>query len=765
MWNIESCHYYFDGSTNSIQSNQLFLDRYCSSKTRENIQSSGVSIEVLRKVLKDISTLVPDLEQTTPSWTPANSPQPLVVFGRAILQYREEKRGTGIKVVKAVVRKPNFGLCAIDKKIHLWAPIDWLIPNLEKRGLASLIKREDWMPWQGRSKHYYKYPIEGTEGIEGSEQNISKSRLSELISLCDLIQEIGFVVKPPNFLLHQELAHSRHLLNLPDEFDVAVPRLTENTNNKFLKPVKKSSKETKNKKNKSELTDKNTVESNATVTISKENQQDFITNLAQNLRMTINGGVQANLMDSDLISGRFYVYALIDPTNQNQPFYIGKGFFDRANNHFGALSGNDGEVIENHEETDVNDRIGEEPSVILDAEEKDSLDQTNVNQASRIISAKNQKILDLKSKGYTPNDLVRIVARSLSKHAAYTVESLILKSVYARESLTNIARGHHEERFRAFDDWQYMPNYDLPKSVSGELVPDNGLHSSGAHYIYVLRDPATHLIFYVGKGIGKRLCDHFSDARATLNLQNQPQIRRIQKIKSLLSNGHSPADIGRIVARVESEALAFIIESFYIKYVVGFGELTNIQPGHLAGLFRSKDDWERRHGFDLPTEFGAMRRVLFDEFLGEGLDVILNDVVDGVKQHDRLLLTSVTNPKLVGASELAVLCSIEGVDNVVKLQIQIRGARRIQLFLMPISVAGQEWIKTNFSKCDLYPIIRTDNRFSPNCWKGANNLTIDIDVAICRAIKLAKFAKKLQSATCRNDLNQFEDLIEDLPRN
>lgn len=759
MWNIDSCNYFFDGGSNSTQSNQLFLERYCSSQTRKNILSAGVSIDVLRKVLKDISMLVPDLEQTTPSWTPVNSPQPLVVFGRAILQFREQKRGSGVKVVKAVVRKPNFGLCAIKNNIHLWAPIDWLIANLEKRGLAKLIKRDDWVQWQGRSTHYYKHPI------ASKENNISESTLSELISLCDLIQEIGCSVKPPNFLLHEELAHARNLLNLPEEFDVAVPRLTENNKNQTSKSNKKSNKNTENIKKNTAPPVENTVQSNTAEATIEVDQQDYITDLAKNLGLSINGGVQANLMDSDLISGRFYVYALIDPSNQNQPFYIGKGFFDRANNHFRALSGEESEVNENQEATEVNDRIGEEPSVILDAEEKYYSNQNSINKPSRKISAKNQKILDLKSMGYTPNDLVRIVARSLSRHAAYTVESLLLKSVYARESLTNIARGHHEERFRAFDDWQYVPNYDLPKSVIGELTPDNALHSSGAHYIYVLRDPATNLIFYVGKGIGKRLCDHFSHARATLNNgQNQYPSIRIQKINNLLSTGYKPADIGRVVARVENEALAFIIESFYIKYVVGFNQLANIQPGHLSGLFRSKDDWERRHGFDLPTEFGAMRRVLFDEFLGGGLDVILNDVVDGVKQRDNLLLTTVTNPKLVGAGELAVLCSIEGVDNVVKLQIQIRGALRIQLFLMPIGVAGQSWIKTNFSKCDLYPIIRTDNRFSPNCWKGAKNLTIEIDVAISRAISLAKFAKKLQGATCRDDLNEFEDLIEGLPK-
>ncbi len=31
---------------------------------------------------------------------------------------------------------------------------------------------------------------------------------------------------------------------------------------------------------------------------------------------------------------RYYVYALIDPTNDNTPFYIGKGTNDRIKQHF-----------------------------------------------------------------------------------------------------------------------------------------------------------------------------------------------------------------------------------------------------------------------------------------------------------------------------------------------------------------------------------------------------------------------------------------------
>lgn len=248
---------------------------------------------------------------------------------------------------------------------------------------------------------------------------------------------------------------------------------------------------------------------------------------------------------------------------------------------------------------------------------------------------------------------------------------------------------------------------------------------------------------------------HFQDARK----QQENKTKKLEELRNLLEQKFRPVDIGRVVARVECEALAFIIESFYIKFVVGFQRLHNIQSGHLAGLFRAKDDWALRSGFDIPilVKKGESRLELLDIFLGEGLDLELQDVIDQISKRCPELEFS--PPQVVGAGELAVLAPIPGCHPDVKLRIQIRGARRIQTMIYPTGKQGKQWVKEHFSGLKAYPIARKDHMFFPEAWWGSKNVTSDPSVGADRALQLLSLARIAR----REDLGDLEYLLDGLP--
>ncbi len=423
--------------------------------------------------------------------------------------------------------------------------------------------------------------------------------------------------------------------------------------------------------------------------------------------------------------GRFYVYVLLDPQTRI-PFYVGKGASNRIVEHF---------------------RVGRSPEEIYE-EDRDPKEM-----------GKAQTILDLKSKGYEAKHIARVVGRRLSEESALAIEGLLIKSVYGRGpcALTNIADGHHTERFRAKNAWEYKEQYDLPIDQQGNFIPDNGKSPQGEFYVYVLRNPKDGRIFYVGKGKGKRLCDHFLDAIANKTISGD----RLEEIRQLLGVGHKPNEIGRIIARIHSESLAFMLESFYIKFIIGFRNLHNIQSGHASGLFRSFGDWDLRVGFDIPIVIkkGQARDELLDTFLGEGLDIELQKVVDILALHVPALKLEFSPPEVKGAGELAIFASISGVDPGVKLRIQIRSARRFQVMLCPVNKSGRNWVRGHFTRLAAYPLKRKDDMFIPAPWRGSQNVTTDPALVAERALQLIA----LTQVQSRQNLGNLGPLLGGLP--
>jgi hypothetical protein len=202
----------------------------------------------------------------------------------------------------------------------------------------------------------------------------------------------------------------------------------------------------------------------------------------------------------------------------------------------------------------------------------------------------------------------------------------------------------------------------------------------------------------------------------------------------LINQGYDQKDIGRIVARVDTAALAFMLESLWIKFIVGYKNISNIQSGHASHIFRAKDDWSIRSGFDLPciVEPGKQhkRDELLDLFLGAGLDDLLEEVRRELCGNGNPLNLHFGAPKVQGASELVIRAVVDGK---ITLQIQTRHNRTLQVALMPTDNKEKNWIIDHFkNRLNNAPIGRADLRFTLRVWKNSN-VTPDVSEAAKRA--------------------------------
>lgn len=148
---------------------------------------------------------------------------------------------------------------------------------------------------------------------------------------------------------------------------------------------------------------------------------------------------------------RYYVYALIDPTNDNKPFYIGKGVEARVKSHFKeAMSSLKTDIYD----VDISDIAENE------------LEEYNSIEAE---SAKIRKLKELLKQGYCYKDIARILAKSLDEPTALTLEAFLIKSIYGLKNLSNIVEGEHSERFRPYNNWDCIEGFDLIKSSDSRI--------------------------------------------------------------------------------------------------------------------------------------------------------------------------------------------------------------------------------------------------------------------------------------------------------
>lgn len=104
------------------------------------------------------------------------------------------------------------------------------------------------------------------------------------------------------------------------------------------------------------------------------------------------------------------------------------------------------------------------------------------------------------------------------------------------------------------------------------------------YYVYLLKDPETHEVFYVGKGIGNRINSHNLEALVF----GEKRTEKLEKIRSITKSG---SEVELVVLRHGlTEKEAFEIEAAVIDLLDG--TLTNIMGGHNSderGIMSVKD--------------------------------------------------------------------------------------------------------------------------------------------------------------------------------
>lgn len=406
----------------------------------------------------------------------------------------------------------------------------------------------------------------------------------------------------------------------------------------------------------------------------------------------------------------YYVYALINPETK-VPFYIGKGATNRISEHF-----------RNSPDTCV----GLSPNEVVEG----FLGSGDADESKLGI------IAALKSKGFEAKDIARVIGRRLSKSAAFDIESCLITSIYGLSRLSNIQPGHHAERFRGHASDVFLPDFS-DDQFKGDLSL-NPVTQSGESYVYALINPDTQRIFYVGKGKGNRVFQHFLDAKSGASDLNDTE--KLAEVRELFSLGHKESSIGHILAITNSEENAYLLETLYIKFVVGYDNLSNIQSGKYSDLFRARGDWSLRHGFDIPLiiEKGQRRVELLDQFLGNGIDLLLYQVRDLLQGDASSASLEFSNAVVRGAGEL---CIDAVVDKKITLRIQSRHNRTLQVALIASNKSQKKWLVTHFRKLEAFPYKREDFRFSPISWWGAKSVTSSVDTAFQRALKLIKLIR------------------------
>lgn len=407
----------------------------------------------------------------------------------------------------------------------------------------------------------------------------------------------------------------------------------------------------------------------------------------------------------------YYVYALIDPTNQNIPFYVGKGTRDRLQAHFVEAQRNllrADDVV-----------VGADTESILHAARDRPEGETEAAH-----NAKVAKINQLANLNFGPRHIARVVARNLDESSAYAVEACLIRRVFG--NLANIQGGHHAERFRQPDQWAELGDFVHPCN-------EEVLHRLGRFYVYVLRDPRNGEVFYVGKGQGDRLGDHLRCARgADLGDERDPA-ERLLRINDILQAGYDYSTIGHIVARVESDIVALNIEALLIKFVYGLINLENLVRGHHSGLFRAKDDWELREGLDRPRIMTpgkkGNRLPDLDSAIADGMDIPLQEVIAGLSSE----CLRFGNFNWVGAGELAADAPVGNINGEVgtTLKVFIRSTR-LQAELRPKTNEQKCWMIAHFDALERRHVLRRDGVFIPRCYRGRWNMTRDPKVLVAR---------------------------------
>lgn len=144
----------------------------------------------------------------------------------------------------------------------------------------------------------------------------------------------------------------------------------------------------------------------------------------------------------------YYVYILLNPLENNVPFYVGKGTGQRVRMHFRDLE----------RELDRDDYDAPVDPVAL--------------------SAKRRIIFDIKAQGKAPLEVV--VGRFETSEEAFAVEAALIHFVYGRAKLANIAGGHGGRHFRDRAEFEAIIR---TATCNEDIIPKPGIDVPVAKHI------------------------------------------------------------------------------------------------------------------------------------------------------------------------------------------------------------------------------------------------------------------------------------------
>ena len=394
-----------------------------------------------------------------------------------------------------------------------------------------------------------------------------------------------------------------------------------------------------------------------------------------------------------------YVYIFFEPAvdpKQNKVFYVGKGTGNRPKGHLSESGVSSAMRVSNASDVPPNEK-GARTENLLDSElqkEQSPGGAPNLDKVQRI-----QRLVHERRLG--PKDMIRVIAQGLDDSMAETLEAFAIHFVFGKSNLTNRAPGKHHERFRSYGDWS--PQF-------GQSV-----NKDKPFYVYVLRNPKTNDVLYVGKGTGDRKFAHFKEGEA---LNEDEKTRKHLALQTLQDQGYVPENIAFVIASNLTAEEAFAIESFALKYVYGhtMAANTNIVRGHKSFHFRAKDDWDLRLGFDLPflaaSSKQKAREMERDLMLGEAMDVPLLAVIGSFRQLEW------GEPRIVDAGELAYEAPVQVADGTQggRIKVFIRGKGGIQVEFRA-GTKAKKWLLDFFSRLN-YTNRRDDVQlvYFPDVW-------------------------------------------------
>jgi len=112
------------------------------------------------------------------------------------------------------------------------------------------------------------------------------------------------------------------------------------------------------------------------------------------------------------------------------------------------------------------------------------------------------------------------------------------------------------------------------------------------HYVYELIDPRSNEVFYVGKGVERRVQQHQKDS------ENDNSTKKLKRIKDIELDNQDV--IERIIGRYDTDYEAKAVEATLIKYIYGLENLTNEVHGRGANTIREKGNINTIEGVDIP---------------------------------------------------------------------------------------------------------------------------------------------------------------------